>query len=218
MFLLGAQFEGVNAVLSAFSTLPEELGRAGKETVRRTSLEVLREFRTNVGPPTLRKRSGHLAASTNASPPAKDALGEWTAAVGYRKGDVDKYAGVQEGVDKDGNYVDSTTIRAKGRVLAIPLEEALTSTGRPRFKGPKDFEGVNVLGGPGFWVKFPSGLFFVVASGHGKGARLHFLFQGLPSVTVKGKKPLKKAGEVGKARQREIALEEVALASRRAGL
>lgn len=213
----GAEFQGLADLTKRFDGLPERFDRAEQNTVKRTSLEVLAEFRKNVNPPTLRHRSGHLSASTNASAPEKDSLG-WAAAVGYRKGDVDGYARVQEGVDRDGNYVEGTTIRAKKRLLAIPIGDALTGAGVHRFKGPRDFEGVNALGGPGFWMRFNAHLFFVVPAGRGKGARLRFLYIGVPSVTVPGRKPLRTASEGKRERMRQIADEEVRIALRPFGV
>lgn len=212
-----ASFDGLAELTRKFETLPAKLDQAERNTVRRASLEALREFKQNLSPPTLRRRSGHLADSANAAEPIKGPLG-WSAAVGYRKGDIDSYARVQEGVDKAGNYVDSTTIRAKKRLLAIPIDEALTAAGLPRYSGPREFgQGVNQLGGPGFWMKFNASLFFVVPSGKGKNARLHFLFLGVPQVTIRGKRPLRSAAEGVQGRMRAIAEEEIGAVRRSLG-
>lgn len=55
------------------------------------------------------------------------------------------YAGVQEGLDKQGRSRSKTTIKAKNKKLAIPLGAARTKAGRARFSSPRQVPNLRVI-------------------------------------------------------------------------
>lgn len=182
-----------------------EIGILNLETVRRLgaravqaidqadrrAVEILkaiagRKLNDELAGPSVKRRTGNLAKSAVASianaVPERTANG-WSVVLGYGEGPSAKYA---KQIEFGG------TITAKGRVLAIPIGENLTATGRTRYASPRDpaLEG-------GFWKSFGGPPLFLVPRGRGRGLgdRLTAFFVGKKSVTQTGKFPAKKARE-----------------------
>lgn len=149
----------------------------------------------------LKRRSGNLVKSANASianaKPELTATG-WAVRIGYGDGPSAKYAHLQE--------EGGTIYPVKGRVLAVPVGEALTSTGRPRFASPRDVPG-------GFWITARSGVPLFVAPGvGGKGDGRGILFIGLSKATIEGKRAAERARVEAQSRARPVFERELAQA------
>lgn len=122
----------------------------------------------------VRKRSGHLLQSLASSEAKRDGKG-WFATVGFRKGVVDSYAKSVED--------EQTSFTAKKKLLAIPVNEALTTAGVARYRSPLDVP-------DGFWRENLAGF---VGFYQWVGKRLRLLFVGRRTVKVRGARPLKRS-------------------------
>jgi hypothetical protein len=97
------------------------------------------------------------------------------------------------------------------KVLAVPVGNALTATGRARFASPREVEG-------GFWLSRPGRPpLFVVERGGSKSRRLDVLFVGLPRVTLEGKRSAAKAAEAAQGQARRVLDEQIRAALAPAG-
>jgi hypothetical protein len=188
-------------VAGRFAKLPGEMDKAEHDAVAQAARVVLKRVGqhftgyTNTAAAAslssvglVRRRSGHLAQSANASTPEKDGSG-WRAFVGFGSGPAGRYAKTIE---------EGKTFTAKGQVMAIPIGAALTPGGSARFAGPRDFP-------QGFWGRSVRGalLFFARVGGV-----LQPLFIGRRIVTVPAFRPLQRSldasrGEIGRIFQRE---------------
>jgi hypothetical protein len=149
----------------------------------------------------LDRRTGNLVKSANASianaQPELTASG-WSVRIGYGTGPSASYAHIQE--------EGGTIYPVKGKVLAVPVGEALTSTGRPRYGSPTEVEG-------GFWITARSGVPVFVARGvGGKGDNRGVLFIGLSKATITGVHAAERARQEAQGQSRAIFEREIAQA------
>jgi len=99
--------------------------------------QLARKNATNQG--VFKAASGRLAGSI-----AREVKAEGNAIVG-RIGSPLVYAGVQEGLDRQGRSRTATIIKAKNKKLAIPLGAARTKAGRARFTSPRQVPNLRVI-------------------------------------------------------------------------
>lgn len=191
---IGVSFTGIPAVTRRLTGMPRRLDQAERESVRVGSLEALALFRRKVTGAVLKVRSGAYRDATTSSPPAKDGAG-WMATVGVKDGPAAPYAKIHE---------TGGTIRAKKKYLTIPVGEALTPAGVPRFDGPLDpaLDSRDV-----FWI-FPKGKKPRVVESD-ENDELTTLFIAVPEVRIPARRPLGTTLEEMRPRMRVIAQEEL---------
>lgn len=172
-----ADFEVGILNVEALKTLSGKLGAAFNKAEFRT-VEFLKAIggrkMVEVLSTDLKRRTGNLVKSANASvanaKPELTATG-WSVRIGYGDGPSRDYAALQE---------FGGTVYPKGKLLAMPVGEALTATGRPRFASPRDVPG-------GFWIPSRNGGAVFIAPGvGGKGENQGVLFIGLTHATITG--------------------------------
>lgn len=137
--------------------------------------------------------SGALAKSI-----AREIKVEGGALVG-RIGSPLVYAGVQEGLDRQGRSRTKTTIRAKKKYLTIPVGPALTRAGRPRFTSVRKVPNVKFIkrrGKPPLWAQV-----------HNK--RLLVFFVGKKEVTITARPYMRPALKKGLPRVEVIIMNEL---------
>jgi hypothetical protein len=129
----------------------------------------------------IRSRSGTMQKSLSAGTKlAKKIKGGYVGVVGYGGGIVKDFIAIHEGSK------DHVITPKRAKVLAIPILEALTPAGVPRYSSPRNIKG-------GFWRKGQSGerLYFYGPKGVTGGP----LFLGLKRAKVKPRRPLMGAHE-----------------------
>lgn len=166
---LGIEVLGTEKAVRVLGDLPRKLGAAERTAVAKGSLRAERVFRGKVSRDVLNVRTGAYRSSITRSEPELTPLG-FEARVGVRKGPASPYAAIHE---------TGGVIRAKGRLLAIPIGPALTPAGVARYKSPRDLVG-------GFWKSFGETVLFVVP----QAKRLIAYFVGKASVTIPRRRPL----------------------------
>jgi hypothetical protein len=192
-------------VVNTLGQLSRRMDAAEKVAIGKAGLLVLRRLRQkfvgfsagNRGMAArglLQRRSGALARSSQATTPEKRGP-EWITRVGYRKGEVSPYARMMERGGK---------ITAKGGLLAIPVGEALTPAGAPRYRSPLDVPG-------GFWVRAKSGAIVFLKR---TGQRVELLFVGKRSVTVPAPLLLERSARESRSEIARIVDREIAAAVR----
>lgn len=199
---LGFEVRGLDAVKRSNARLVQDLFDAENRGTLKAALMVEREARRRVtagrskNKELLHVRSGALRASLNTSPIERHGR-DVSARVGFRKGTVDRYAGVHE-------Y--GATIRAKGGgYLAIPLTS--TKAGNSKSSGPLAYKG--------------TGAFFYTS----KKGNLVFGFAGQPplfalkkEVKIPRRAPLARAAQTVRPRFRSIMDAELAVVAQRYNL
>lgn len=171
------RFEVGFKALDRLRALPTELAvrldQAEQKTVRLLQQIGTRALRQKLSGDDRNVRTGNLRRSVAFSEPQRRPGGVWEGRFGYGSGAAASYARILE--------EGGTILPKNGRVLAMPVGNALTATGRARYASPRDVEG-------GFWIsRAGQPPLFAVAAGGAKSQRLDILFIGLARVTIRAK-------------------------------
>lgn len=137
---MAVDFSGSRVTLPSLFPGKPKLDQAVFRGMKKATIHVqqlARKNATNQG--VFKAASGRLAGSI-----AREVKVEGNAIVG-RIGSPLIYAGVQEGLDKQGRSRAATIIKAKNKKLAIPIGEARTKAGRARFTSPRQVPNLRVI-------------------------------------------------------------------------
>jgi hypothetical protein len=196
-------FRGLDRLRALPGKLAETVDEAERKTVLVLSQIGTRLLRDRLSGVDRKRRTGNLARSVATSEPRRVGTGGWEGLFGYGRGVAARYARILE---------EGGTITPKSaKVLAVPVGNALTATGRARFASPREVEG-------GFWLSRPGRPpLVVVERGGSKSRRLDVLFVGLPRVTLEGKRSAAKAAEAAQGQARRVLDEQIRAALAPAG-
>ena len=194
MGVIGVAIDGAQAAAKKLQKLGADLLEAERRAVDRAANEMRSTFVRAASGEILKRRTGVYASSIGRGPVERGVNGSFEARVGVREGGASKYAEIHE---------TGGVIRPKGKVLAIPVGNALTPAGVARF-GPRDVP-------DGFWRKSKNGNLVFLAP-KGAGGELEVLFVGKTSVTIPARAPMRKSFEEIRPRVPSIVQEEVARA------
>lgn len=207
MATFSAQIVGLDKLKAFFQQFPEKAREAERRVTESLARVAEARLKDRLAGEDVKSRSGALKRSVGSTKAEQDGSGSFIARAGYGalSGPSERYARVQEGIDRSGNEVESTTIRPKGKLLAMPIGAALTAAGVNRNVSDNG-HWLKAAYPDGFWISRPGHApIFVVEKGKGfKHSQLVLLAVGLTSVTIKGKHSLKKSREDALAQMSSI--------------
>ncbi len=190
---LGIEIKGLQDVLSFNNKVRAGLIEAQKRAVLKTALITEREARRRLTAgkskdrERLHVRSGALRASLNTSKVSLVA-GSAEAKVGFRHGTVDNYAPAHE--------FGAVITPKRGKVLAIPIGNAVTDAGNARQKGPRAYP-------DGHWYRSKKGNLVFGLPGEAP------LFFGARRVVIPKRAPLHKSLDFARPQFPNIMEEEI---------